>query len=226
MVLISPKTWRFVVFYILNPWMAAPVTAFLWSRMRWRYKRPAWLPLFVGVQVFDLAQGALFTALASMHHNNQWLRHIAQPIVYVGLLLVLFRMGADRSGRRILYSLSLGIGLAAAVAGALLNGFAWRNVLFTTTMSIVYIGLTTLELRHMVEAEGDTPLTALPEFWLSTALLIYGSGTLVFNASSNYFLRTLSPGLLPIPWVVAATIHAIHHLLLAKVFLCPKPSSS
>lgn len=226
MISISPRMWRFVVFYILNPWMAAPVAAFLWSRMHGRYKRPVWLPLFTGVQVFDLAQGTLFTALASMHHNNQWLRHTAQPIVYMGLLLVLFRMGMDRSGRRILYFLSLGVGLAAAGAGALLNGLAWRNVLFTTTMSIVYIGLATLELRQMFEAEGDTPLTALPEFWLSTGLLVYGSGTLVFNASSNYFLRTLPPGLLPIPWVVAATIHAIHHLLLAKVFLCPKPRSS
>ncbi len=226
MIPVSPKTWQFVIHYLLGSLMVAPVAAYLWSRIKGRYQRPEWLPLFAGVQVFELAGGIFFTTLAVMQRNNQWFGHIGRPIVFIGLLLVLFQLGLDRLSRRILYAISLGVGLLAAGAGAFLNGLEWRNSLFTTTQSLVFMSLGTIEFRRMLTVEDDTSLTDRPEFWLLAALLIYASGTLIFNASSNYFLRTLPPHLVLIPWVAAAMVHAAYHLLLAKVFLCPKPSSS
>lgn len=222
----SPKILRFLIYYLFNPWIVAPVAAYLWSRGRGNDQRPAWLPLFTGVQIFNLAQGILFTIMASLQINNQWFRHFVQPIVYTGLVLTLFRMAPDQRDRRIIYAFCLGIGLAAAMGGMAMNGLKWRNALFTSTSSLVFLGLGTWELRRMVLADDDTPLTNLPGFWFTAALLIYGSGTLLFNASSNYFLRTLSPDLVLIPWVMITMIHAIHHVLLAKVFLCKNPSSS
>lgn len=221
-----PKIYRFLVFYVLNPWMVAPMAAYLWSLCGKRFQRPTWLPLFATVQAFDLAQGIVFTAMAYMAINNQTFRHLVQPLVCAGLLLTVFRMAPATRPRQFLYGTCLAIVLAAAVAGALLDGVKWRNAVFTMTMSLVFLSLAAWEMKKLLASESHAPLTSLPEFWVLAALLVYGSGTLAFNASSNYFLRTLPPHLLPIPWVIVGTIHAIHEVLLAKAFLCPKPASS
>lgn len=182
--------------------------------------------LYTKVQLFDLAQGLVFTGLSMNHFHNQWLRHLTQPVVFVGLLGTLFLMAPDSKRRRVLYGTCLALGLAAALGGAFLDGMKWRNSVFTSTMSLLYLGLVPRELKFLSESTMDSPLTGLPSFWVLAALLVYGSGTLIFNASSNYFLKTLSPPLVIIPWVVVGFVHAVHEVMLAKAFLCPKPTSS
>jgi hypothetical protein len=223
---VSPKFLLFLIYFVLIPWILAPVAAYLWSRSRRTYQSPDWLRLFTGVQILDLAQGVVFTVLSSIHLNNQWFRHFVQPIIYTGLLLTLFRMAPGPRSRRIIYAFCLGVGWAAAIGGIALNGLKWRNALFSSISSLVFLGLGAWELRRMVLADDDTPLTSLPGFWFTAALLVYGSGTLIFNASSNYFLRTLSPDLVLIPWVMINMVLLIYHVLLAKVFLCKNPASS
>lgn len=224
--MLSPRFLLRIIYYVLNPWMAAPVTAFLWSRWRGGYQRPGWLGFFAKVQMFDLAQGVVFTGLALERINNQWLRHLTQPIVFTGMLGTLFFMNPGSKPRRLLYGTCLAVGIAAALAGASLDGMKWRNSIFTSTMCLVYLGLVTRELKTLSEATEDVQLTSLPSFWILAALLVYSSGTLIFNASSNYFLRTLPPHLIVIPWLVVTIIHAIHEVMLAKAFLCPTPTSS
>lgn len=222
----SPRFLIRIIYYLLNPWMVAPVAAFLWSRWRGGYQRPEWLGLFAKVQIFDLAQGVVFTALAMEGINNQWLRHLTQPIVFAGMLGTLFCMTPDSKRRRLLYGTCLAVGIAAALAGASLDGVKWRNSVFTSTMCLLYLGLVTRELKALSESTEDLQLTSLPSFWVLAALLVYSSGTLIFNASSNYFLRTLPPHLIIIPWVVVSLVHAIHEVMLAKAFLCPTCTSS
>lgn len=202
------------------------MAAYALSRWRGGYQQPAWMRLFIKVQAFDLAQGAIFTGLSIYHVNNQWLRHLTQPIVFMGFLGTMFQMVPASRNRRRLYGTCLGIGLAAALAGAALDGMQWRNSVFTSTMSFLYLGLVTRELRALAGSDEAPGLTSLPAFWVLSALLVYSSGTLIFNASSNYFLRALPPQLVLIPWVVVSFIHAVHEILLAKAFLCPKHISS
>lgn len=219
----APKIYRFLVFNVLNPWMLAPMVAYLWSLYQNRFQRPLWMPTFIVVQAFNLAQGLAFTAMAYLGMNNQGFRHLVQPVVCAGFLFTLFRMGRDGRHRRLLYGACLAVTLAAAMAGAALDGMHWRNAVFTSVMSLVYLGLTLWEMKGLLASNGHAALTSQPAFWVLAALMVYGSGTLLFNVSSNYFLRTLPPHLLPIPWVVVGTIHAIHEALFAKAFLCPKP---
>lgn len=200
--------------------------AFAWSRFKAGYQQPRWIRTFLWTQVFDVAQGSVFILLALSHRNNQWFRHLSQPLVFFGFLWTMFQMAPASRGRRLLYGACLSAGLVAAVVGTALDGMKWRNSVFTSTMCLVYLGLVTRELRAIFESNEGTHLTSLPAFWVLAALLVYSSGTLIFNASSNYFLRTLPPHLLPIPWVVVGILHAIHEVMRAKVFLCPKPTSS
>jgi len=207
--------------------MLAPIAAYLWSRWRGGYLYPEWLRLYTKVQVFDLAQGLVFTGMAMNHMNNQWLRHLTQPVVFAGMLWAMYLMAPSRTrDRKILYGVSLAAGLAAAVLGAFLDGTRWRNSVFTSAMCLVYLLAVPQEMRRLSESTEDASLVAQPSFWVLSALLVYSSGTLIFNASSNYFLRTLPPHLVIIPWVVVGFIHAIHEAMLAKAFLCPTPASS
>lgn len=223
---VSLKTWRFIIDYILAPWMAAPLAAYGISRWRDHYEQPEWMPFFLKVQVFNVIQGVIFTGMAHQHLNNQWLRHITGPIIFAGLLWTMFRMAPDSRGRRIIYGTCLALGLVAAVVGSELDGMKLRNSIFTTTMSLVYLGLVPAELKTLTQSNDEAQLTSLPTFWVLAGLLVYSSGTLIFNASSNYFLRTLPSPLIAIPWVAVGIIYAIYQVMFAKAFLCPKPTSS
>lgn len=222
----SKSIYHWIMVCLIDPSILVPMAGYAWSRLRPRYQSPPWIRPFLWTQIFDLAQGSVFIALALSHRNNQWLRHVAQPLVFLGFLWTLFQLAPPSRGRRILYGAGLAAGLAAAFAGLALDGMTWRNSVFTSTMSLIYLGLVTWELSSLAQSDNEGRLTDFPAFWLLAALLIYSSGTLIFNASSNYFLRTLPPHLLPIPWILSGLIHVIYEAMLAKVFLCPTPSSS
>lgn len=217
---------RGILHYVVDPAMLLPLAAYAWARFRGGYRRPAWLPLFLRVQIADLVQGVIFVALAKAHMNNQWFRHGVQPFIFIGLLWTLCRTAEEGSRRKRLFLACIGVGMAAAVAGVFVNGLWWRNALFMTTQSLIYMGLGIHELQRLFQAPTDEPLTSQPEFWLSSALLIYGSSTLIFSATSNHFLRTLPGELVFIPWLVNGVIIVFYELALAKVFLCRTSTSS
>jgi hypothetical protein len=217
---------RWILHYIIDPSILAPMAAYAWSRFRGGYQRPPWLRPFLRVQILDLIQGVIFIAIAMAHHNNQWFRHIVQPIIFTGLLGTLARTAEEGAPRTRLYLVCVGVGLAAAVTGIFVNGLLWRNSLFMTTQSLIYMGLGTYELRRLFNSEDDRSLPDRPEFWLAAALLVYGSSTLIFSATSNYLLRTLSAQMVRVPWIVNGIVIVCYELALAKVFLCRKSTSS
>lgn len=217
---------RWILHYIVDPSILAPLCAYAWNRIRGGYQRPAWLRPYVAVQVLDLIQGIIFIAIAMSHRNNQWFRHIVQPFVFAGLLWTLARTSEEGPSRRRLYLSLIGIGIAAAVAGVFVNGLFWRNALFMTTQSLIYMGLGAYELNRLFNAREEGALANRPEFWLASAVLIYGSSALIFSATSNHFLRALPPHLVHIPWVMNGIAIVFYELALAKVFLCRKSASS
>lgn len=215
-----------IIWYVLDPVMLAPMGAYMLARIRGGFQKPPWGQAFLALMILDLAQGIVYAAMAHMGIHNLWFRHFILPLVFIGMMVVVHGIRRGSRRRTWFYAGMAGVGLVAAVASYFVNGLAWRNALFSTTEGLIYLAVSVTEMRHLMVSEDDYPIGASPEFWLLAALLIYASGTLIFNASSNYFLRTLPSHLLLIPWVVASAIHAAYHLLLAKVFLCPKPSSS
>ncbi|HEY3269835.1 MAG TPA: hypothetical protein VGJ89_01365 [Geothrix sp.] len=218
--------YRWIFLFLFDPFILAPVLAFAWSRIRGGFSRPHWMGRFLTVQIIDLVQGAIFIALALSHRNNQWFRHLSQPVVFAGMLWVLVKTSPPSPRRLGLYWACAATGLLAAAAGVYVNGLFLRNALFTTTQCLIYIGLGVYELRRLALRDDDENLAAMPEFWLNSAILIYGSTTLIFNASSNHFLRVLPPHLLPLPWLVHGLVIVFYEIALAKVFLCRKPASS
>lgn len=217
---------RWILLYVIDPSLLAPLLGYAWSRFRGGYQWPPWFTAFAWVLGFDLIQGATAIGLALSHHNNQWLRHGTQPVVFAGLLWVLAQLPGSSAGFRRLVAICGGVGLLAAVVGVFVNGLFWRNALFTVTQSLIYSGLGALGIKRLLEHEETELLTQRPEFWLNAAILVYGSSTLVFNATSNHFLRTLPPHLLHLPWTVNGLVIVLYQLSLAKVFLCRKPTSS
>ena len=217
---------RGILHYVVDPAMLLPLAAYAWSRARGGYRRPAWLRLFIGVQVADLVQGLIFISIAKAHMNNQWFRHGVQPFIFAGLLWTLYRTSEGGERRRRLFLACLGAGGVAAVAGVFVNGLWWRNALFMTTQSLIYMGLGIHELQRLFQSQEDESPADQPEFWLSSALLIYGASALIFSATSNHFLRTLPGELVFIPWLVNGVIIVFYELALAKVFLCRTSTSS
>lgn len=217
---------RWILHYIVDPSILAPVAAYAWSRLRGGYQAPPWLRPYAGLQVLDLVQGVIFIALAMAHRNNQWFRHIVQPVIFTGLVWILARTAGEDPRRRRLFLILIGVGLCAAVAGGFVNGLRWRNALFMTTQSLIYLGLGIHELRRLFNSQDGEPLAARPEFWLTSALTIYGASTLIFSATSNHFLRNLPADLVFTPWVVNGVAIVFYELALAKVFLCRKSESS
>lgn len=224
--MVPKSVYHWILVWVIDPSILAPLAAYAWSRFRGGYQRPQWLRPFLWVQILDLAQGIVFIAMALSHRNNQWFRHLVQPFIFTGLLWVLAKAAEDSPQHRRIYLSCLGLGILAALAGVFVNGIRWRNALFTTTQSFVFMGLGIYELQRLFIHENDEILTDKPEFWLNTAILIYGSVTLIFSASSNYFLRNLPPHLLPMPWIFHGLILVFYQLFLAKVFLCRRLTSS
>ena len=215
-----------IIWYVLGPVMLAPMGAYVLARIRGGFQRPPWMHAFVALQMVDLAQGLVYASMALRGIHNLWFRHFVLPLVFIGMMVVVHGIRRGSRRRTWFYVGMTGVGLVAAVASYFVDGLALRNAFFSTTGSIIYLIVSVAEMRHQLLSEDDRPIGASPEFWLLAALLVYASGTLIFNASSNYFLRSLPSHLILIPWVVVSAIHAAYHLLLAKVFLCPKPSSS
>nr|WP_320130999.1 hypothetical protein [uncultured Holophaga sp.] len=120
----------------------------------------------------------------------------------------------------------MALGVALAILGERLTGILLRNDVFSTYASLAYIVSSALFLMDLIRDEGDDPVASKPEFWLFSAFLTYGSGTLLFNGCSNYFLRRLPEHLILLPWLANAIILAFCNILQTKVFLCPKPRSS
>jgi hypothetical protein len=206
--------------------MLAPIGAYLWSRNRIYYQKPIWINNFKNLQLIELFFGVIFVSLAYSGIHNQWFRHMAQPVDFVLMILLLRTIRSEFSRNSWLYIILIVIGLMSAGLGLFIDKIHYRNAIFSSTQSVIYLLICGIELPNILLKEETIELRHLPEFWLFAALLLYSSGTIIFNASSNYFLRTLPSALLPIPWLAAASVHSIYHILLAKVFLCPKPSSS
>ena len=217
---------QFIMDKLLDPLILLPMLGLAWSRIRGGFARPPWINMFAVVMAYDLLQCICFTAMAFRGLNNQWFRHLFDPLGYLGVLWILFltRPGSKRRRR---YYLFAGVaGVVAAVVGFSLNTMRFRNALFTTVMSLVLLVLCTFELRKMLIQDDETPLERQPAFWLYTGFLILGSGSLIFNAISNHFLRILPTSLILIPWLVMACVYSIHYAFLAKAFLCRNPISS
>lgn len=217
---------RWILHYIIDPSILAPVAAYAWSRYRGGYQRPPWLRPFFRLQVLDLIQGVIFISMAMAHRNNQWFRHIIQPVIFTGLLWVLARTAEEGPRRRALFLACTAAGLLAAVAGVFVNGLFWRNALFMTTQSLIFAGLGVYELRRLFNSPEGGSLKHRPEFWLAAALLVYGASALIFSATSNVLLRSLPHNLVLAPWLLNGMVVLFYELALAKVFLCRTPPSS
>ncbi|WLT33119.1 hypothetical protein [Geothrix sp. PMB-07] len=220
------KVWRFLVVYVLNPTLLVPVAAYLWSRYRGTYAKPIGLPGAVPREFLEASFGVLGTGLAFAGIPNVGLLHLTRPLTFVATLLVVLQIPAMSRLRRNWYLVAMGLGLLAAAMGYALDTPAYRNSVFTTVQSLIYLIVSSIELRWILMIEDDVPVAARPEFWFFSALLVFASGSLLFNATSNYFLRTLTHDLLPIPWVAVNVVYVMYYFLMAKVFLCPKPTSS
>ncbi len=220
------RVWRIVIVYVLNPTLLLPIGAYFWSRWRKVYAEPRNLPGVVPREFLEASFGVAGTALSFAGIKNLGFLHVTRPITFLATLAVLMWMPTVTSSRRKWYVVAMGLSLVSAVLGYVLDTPAYRNAIFTTVQSLIALLFSTIELREILAFDDAIPIMERPEFWFLSALLVFASGSLLFNATSNYFLRTLSHDLILVPWVAVAVVHSIYHVLLAKVFLCPKPTSS
>lgn len=223
---ISFNFWRFLVVYILNPTILIPIGVYLWSRNRPSLQKPDWLPNFIRLEFLEFAFGVVGTSLAFAGIRNLGFLHFSRPIAYVATLYVLMGIPTGLPRKKLWYLAAMVVGLLAAFLGLFQDTLTHRNTLFTTVQSLVFLLLSSLEFQELLTGEDSSHLQDRPEFWFLSALMVFASGSLLFNATSNYFLRTLPRDLLPIPWVAVSVVYAAYHILLAKVFLCRNHASS
>lgn len=220
------KVWRSIIVYILNPTFVFPIGAYFWSRYKGTYLEPTGLPGAVPREYVETFFAILGTAIAFSGARNIPLLHFTRPITFLVTLAVLLRMPTVSPQRQKWYMVAMGLGFASAVFGYFLDTPSYRNAIFSTTQSLIFLTASALELREILILDEASPVTEKPEFWFLSALLVLATGTLLFNATSNFFLRSLSHDRLLIPWVAVNVVYMIYYILMAKVFLCPRLTSS
>lgn len=217
---------KFIVFNILEPAMFLPCIGWLISRMRKNFQQPTWLGLFIVTILADVVQGLIFVAVGRLHHNNQWIRHFSQPVLFLGYMWTMY-LAAGKSAWRLVATVSMMVlGIAMAILGMRLTGLFLRNSIFNSYASLAFIISSVLCLRDLIKNEEDVPIADMPEFWLFSSFLTLGAGALLFNICSNYFLSTLPESLIALPWLASSIINTFCSVLHLKVFLCPSPRLS
>ncbi len=178
-------------------------------------------------QGYDLFTTAVTLSLGLLGHNNLWFANLDEPVAFIWLM-VLFRSWTTHPRARACYGFAIVLGLITSAAGIALNQSIFKfNDLFLTFQSLILSAASMFELGRLFMApDQESPLTQVPLFWVLSGTYFFSLGSLVIHALGNHFVRTLPLHLVGIPWLLRAILYYLQKLMIAKAFLCPKPTSS
>jgi hypothetical protein len=204
---------------------ALPVAAVAIHHRSDRYAAPPWLRRLSLLQGYNLLVNWTLLGLAMNHVRNAWL---AAPTYLVETLLSLWVLrGVDPRRLRwpaLVPSIALILGSAAVDVSR--TGFRGKWPLSETLAGLLLLLFCLLLLVRLLRSDSATPTMDQPSFWLLGAWSLILAFDLTFFPLQNLFLQRLSHAWILVPWFAKYVTGLILNLVLARTFLCPKPSSS
>jgi hypothetical protein len=152
--------------------------------------------------------------------NNLWINHIFTPVEYALLAWIFSLWQKDPRGQ---FALRLSAILFAALCLTsilFLDNVRMFNNLTRPVEGVLLVCFSGLTLRDLSRKYIES-LTSQPEFWISSATLIYFSGLVVLYCLSNTLLGS-SLEALRSAWIAHTIIGIIANLLYGVSFLCPQ----
>lgn len=202
-----------------------PIAAGILALRSRRYAQEPWMRWLLAYLILDAAFEVVLLTMALHHRRTYGLLDLALVPTFAFQSLILSRMPAGDRLRGPLLA-----------AGLLIFGVAtwegWRGGLHPKwAVAMVLAGLSVLTASLWLAFQGlldpsPVPLTERPAFWLTGSWTIEQGSLMLLAAGTSYFLRTLSPAWVGLPWIANDLLCGALQFSMAKVFLCPSPTSS
>ena len=156
--------------------------------------------------------------LAMKGMNNLWTAQFFCPIQFALLMYVFYAWNRQSKAAAL-----IGYSIPVFVVGWCLSAFLLSNPAYTLTyadpISAAAFVLVSSYTLLTLDRHDDSSVTDLPEFWVSSATIMYFGGTLVFSSLQTSILRA-SIQTMQLAWALQAVVNILANLLYAGGFLC------
>lgn len=215
--------WAGYAVNLISP--AIPVSAMVFHHWSGRFTTPPWIRRLSLLLGYGLLVNWTLLGLALNHVRNAWL---AAPAYLVESLLTLWvlRGVAPRRFPSLVLVPSIAVILGTTAVDAFRIGVRGKWPISETVTSLLLLALCILALSEPSREDDETPARNRPSFWLLGAWSLMLAFDLTFYPLHNVFLQQLSREWILVPWFAKYVVGLILNLVLARTFLCPKPSSS
>lgn len=157
---------------------------------------------------------------AKRNINNLWLTHFFTPIQYAFLAWTLSLWQRSPQIQRILQMSAVIFAAICLGSILLLENLRTFNI-YSRPFESVLLVISSGYALYLLNKNDSGSLLRRPEFWVSSAILLYFSGMVVLYAMSNSFLRA-SFDTLRVAWIAHSVVSVIFSSLFAVAFLCKR----
>lgn len=208
----------FYYYYVLE---YSPAIPLLFGLFRYNELAPS-IKLFFWYLVCSLLFTILMTIVAFTSGNNLWLMNLALP-VYTAMIMWMYSLWREPDSTRRWYLLSVIVVIIVwLVEMTFFNRLKSYTIVARPLQGFLFFAVACSTIYRM-NRSLELPLTELPQFWISSGLLIYFGGIIIVSLLSHWML-TLSTETFKSVLLIQATVNFIAHLIFIGGFTCRYPS--
>ena len=178
------------------------------------------MALFLWLFIFMFVEETYMEAVYHIYHTvPYWLQHIYGPIEYIIIIFVFSRWIDNSIIKKVLW-ISVPINIAYAIISVLtFESLNKTNSSLVLIFCVIYMFISVYVIFTLFTKDrGD--VTSDYKFWMSSGLLIYSSGSLLYFAFYDFLVTYYV-------WLFHNICNVIAHIFYAKGFLClPKKEGS
>ena len=210
--------------FVMKPWYVytaffTAVASWFFSMIRFRNLRFD-LRILAGYLTACVLMGSLQYLYALHYGNNLWLSYLFTPIEF-GILAWLLSFweedGWKRHGMQLSTIFFALLCLASTVFIENIRLFGG----FTRPLECLMLALFSGRILRLQFHTSETQLFTRPQFWVSTAILIYFSGLAVLYSLSNALLG-VSMDVLRAAWMIHAPLNIFANICYGAAIACPQ----
>ncbi len=170
----------------------------------------------------EVSVGLIVASL--MHMNTRWLFSVYPPVELALLMWMFSHWHNNRSLKAIT------LGSIPLVILIWLFEMTYGNQLFTPTMisgplADTLLVLSALYIIFKVNRDLEAPAMELPQFWISSGILIFHGGMILISLASSFIFNT-HPDAFKSALLIQPALVMISNLLFLGAFRCQKKNSS
>jgi hypothetical protein len=194
----------FYMVYMASVAVPTSIGAYGYRQLKFEMK------LLLALMVITLAVEGFTFYLAIDQRNTNWIHHIYLPVEY-GLIGVIFSRWQNTTFNKnvILFSIPLFV-MTCVMSVIVFNNLDQLNV-FTTSLSCILYAVISSFTLYQLQKDDSGSLYKDCRFWVSSALLLYSAGSLLFFVFTKFF---------PNIWYAHVAVNIVVYLTFGVGFLC------